>query len=288
MNSNRRIFNSLLTALINGHRMLIERGFERVYHEMEEDDDEDEFSESTIELGGPIKEKNIDYESVPRMQFLEHLALAEVYNEKDGDFRRNFFLTSIYVKDTSEPVTLLYLVVAGDSPINKATHDSHKNEIVKDLHKVRNFITQDKNVNRYHQRRINAILITKTSVTSTTSFMDVAPSSIPRSEWTNTAPKFQIRVMAFSRMKIYLPNHVLVPRVDRIIKDENDLEFLRQHFVEDIVDKDATLDELLPLIRMNDPMVQWYDMQVGDVVRVIRNNIDGPSEYYRYVSPLLF
>jgi DNA-directed RNA polymerase subunit H (RpoH/RPB5) len=80
--------------------------------------------------------------------------------------------------------------------------------------------------------------------------------------------------------------HNLQPPVIRLITSEEEKEQLRLKLIRSAYDKTQTLSQLLPMIYKTDPLVVWYDAQVGDVFYFVRR-IGGVIPYFRIVVPAI-
>lgn len=130
------------------------------------------------------------------------------------------------------------------------------------------------------------ILDELTSADARSALKPSKPSNIPRLERDPTVKKSQIRVFYDLEMQISVPDHVLSPEYVRIISTRDEQETLRKRFMRE--NKDMQLKDMFPLIRANDPLVRWYNAQVGDVIYFIRRDEQGKRlPYWRYVTPYL-
>lgn len=92
----------------------------------------------------------------------------------------------------------------------------------------------------------------------------------------------RIEIFTVQQMQINPLLHSRQPPVIRLIKDEEEKEHLRQTLVAASNEKNTALDDLLPIIYLDNPIAVWYDAYVGDVFYFVR--ADG-TPYFRVVQP---
>ena len=93
--------------------------------------------------------------------------------------------------------------------------------------------------------------------------------------------KFQLNLEIFliSNMQLNISKHELVPK-HILLTDEEKKEFLETN---------GYKESELPRIKLNDPMTLYYNGKVGDVFKIIRENMNGRNKtsgqgfYYRIV-----
>ena len=93
--------------------------------------------------------------------------------------------------------------------------------------------------------------------------------------------KFQLNLEIFliSNMQLNISKHELVPK-HILLTDEEKKEFL---------EKNGYKESELPRIKLNDPMTLFNNGKVGDVFKIIRENMNGRNKtsgqgfYYRIV-----
>ena len=82
-----------------------------------------------------------------------------------------------------------------------------------------------------------------------------------------------IQLFHSKQLIINITKHEFVPPHIKISDDEKD-----------ILIKKYSLNSF-PIINLDDPVVQYYNFQKGDILRIIRSNLNsGYSEYYRLVT----
>jgi len=91
---------------------------------------------------------------------------------------------------------------------------------------------------------------------------------------TNLLSKYpHIQTFYSKKLTINITKHEFVPQHIKISDDEKE-----------ILIKKYTL-KCFPIIKLNDPVVKYYNFQKGDILRIMRNNLNsGSSEYYRLVA----
>jgi DNA-directed RNA polymerases I, II, and III subunit RPABC1 len=96
----------------------------------------------------------------------------------------------------------------------------------------------------------------------------------PTASINNVIKKFpHIQIFHSKKLIINITKHEFVPPHIKISDDKKE-----------ILIKKYTLNSF-PIIKLNDPVVKYYNFQKGDILRIIRNNLNsGYSEYYRLVA----
>jgi len=96
----------------------------------------------------------------------------------------------------------------------------------------------------------------------------------PTASINNVIKKYpHIQIFHSKKLIINITKHEFVPPHIKISDDKKE-----------ILIKKYTLNSF-PIIKLNDPVVKYYNFQKGDILRIIRNNLNsGYSEYYRLVT----
>ena len=155
--------------------------------------------------------------------------------------------------------------------------------VISAIENIRDAANKDKSKGVQH---FNFVIITEELTDETKKALgNYSPPIFPRSDWNMNTPMIQVQVFYKSELQISVPDHVLQPYI-ALIEDEDEKESLRIRLVRDTVQKDTPLQDLLPLIRMTDPLVKWYNGRVGDIMYFVRT-IGGKLPYWRYVVPFV-
>lgn len=88
--------------------------------------------------------------------------------------------------------------------------------------------------------------------------------------------KLNIYSYVYKLFIIIVPKHILIPEYSIISRDE------REKILNDIL---LCKKQNLPLVKISDPFIIWSSANIGDVVKIIRNNdVAGKEIYYRYIT----
>lgn len=82
-----------------------------------------------------------------------------------------------------------------------------------------------------------------------------------------------VQLFNSKKLQINITKHEFVPKHIKL-DDNKKIEITEKYSLESF-----------PIIQISDPVVQYYNFQRGDIIKIIRSNLNsGYSEYYRLVS----
>lgn len=188
-----------------------------------------------------------------------------------------------YPDDPNEPDTKVAFItskISGEQfpPSNIITYIEHEISELKAIAKRENYPHNRKNLS------LNFIIITnEITGPAASELRSLAPKPDKRLVLNeNFSPSLE--VLNFNDLQINPVKFCMQPAEIVLIKDELQKEELRKHLVQAIIEKEKTLEELLPMIRFGRPLTLWYGAKVGDVF-YFRREIGGLRPYYRIVVP---
>lgn len=171
--------------------------------------------------------------------------------EKYSQFNRY-----LKIKTTHVTEGIVYLFLLLDAPNNT--------EVVKSLGKKKTeSYSFDGMLNTIPETKANVMFICK----------DNAIQQVKKAVAKYKKKEITLRTMSSWRFMVNVRNHILVP--EHILCSEEEKK--------SIMDELHLTSGMLPKIKITDPQVEWLNAKVGDVIKILRNDSNGRSVYYRVV-----